>query len=182
MDFQEKTLSKEYKFNGEVIKLRVDTVSTPAGNISTREIVEHPGGVGVIPVYDDGTVIMEWQYRRPFDTKLYEIPAGKFNSSEDPLECGKRELEEETGMCAKKYVSLGKIYPTPGFCSEVVYIYAAFGLYEGKANPDEDELIETERVPLNRLVDMVLSGDITDAKTCVAILKLNELMRRGKIK
>ena len=181
MDFQEKTINQEYLFKGEVIKLRVDTVSTPMGNTSTREIVEHPGGVCVLPLTDDGKVIMEWQYRRPFDTTLYELPAGKLFPGEDPLECGKRELEEETGVCARKYTDLGKIYPTPGFCSEKIHLYLATELYEGKTNPDEDELIVTETVPLEELVDKVLNGEITDAKTCVALLKANEMKRRGLI-
>lgn len=180
-DFKEKTVSKDYIFNGEIIKLRVDTVTTPSGNTATREIVEHPGGVCIVPITDDGKVIMEWQYRRPFDKNLYELPAGKLFPGEDPLECGKRELEEETGMCARRYVSLGYMQPTPGFCTEVLHMYAAFDLYEGTANPDEDEFIETELVPLETLVDKVLSGEITDGKTCIALLKAYELKRRGMI-
>ena len=139
MDFSEKTVSRDYKFKGEIINLRVDTVTTPSGNTATREIVEHPGGVCVVPLDENQNVIMEWQYRRPFDTNLFEIPAGKLFLGEDPLECGKRELEEETGMCAKKYIYLGKMYPTPGFCGEILHMYLALDLYEGKKNPDEDE-------------------------------------------
>ena len=180
-NFREETIKKEYKFNGEIIKLRVDTVTTPSGNTATREIVEHPGGVCVVPIDGSGNVIMEWQYRRPFDTNVFEIPAGKLTKGEDPLECGKRELEEETGMCAKKYVYLGKMLPTPGFCGEVIHMYAALDLYEGKLNRDEDEFMEIVRVPLERLVDMVLSGEIIDAKTSVAILKVNEMKNRGMI-
>ena len=181
MDFSEKTVSKDYKFKGEIINLRVDTVKTPSGNTATREIVEHPGGVCVVPLDENNNVIMEWQYRRPFDTNLFEIPAGKLMVGEDPLECGKRELEEETGMCAKKYIYLGKMYPTPGFCGEVLHMYLALDLYEGKKNPDEDEFIETERVPLDVLVDKILSGEIIDGKTCLAIMKVNEMKNRGMI-
>jgi len=181
MDFTEKTVSKEYKFKGEVINLRIDTVLTPGGNTATREIVEHPGGVCVVPLDEDGNVIMEWQYRRPFDRNLFEIPAGKLYPGEDPLECGKRELEEETGLCAKKYISLGKMYPTPGFCGEILHMYLALDLYEGTKNPDEDEFIEIERVPLNVLIDKVLSGEIIDGKTCLALMKVNEMKNRGMI-
>ena len=181
MDFTEKTISKDYIFNGEVIKLRVDTVRTPSGNSATREIVEHPGGVCVLPLDSNGDVIMEWQYRRPFDCNLFELPAGKLHSGEDPLECGKRELEEETGLCAARYIPLGKIYPTPGFCGEILYMYLALDLYEGKKNPDEDEFIETVKVPLDELVNKVLSGEIVDGKTCVTILKVNEMKNRGMI-
>lgn len=181
MDFKEKTISTEYIFNGEVINMRVDTVSTPFGNTATREIVEHPGGVCIVPLDENGCVIMEKQYRRPFDTTLLEIPAGKLFYGEDPLECGKRELEEETGMQAREYISLGKMYASPGFCNETIHMYLALGLYEGKMNPDEDELIELSRIPLEKLADMVLSGEIIDAKTCVAILKVNEMKNRGMI-
>lgn len=181
MDFTEKTVKQDYIFRGEVINLRVDTVTTPSGNTVTRELVEHPGGVCVVPLDTDGTVIMEWQYRRPFDTNTFEIPAGKLHYGEDPLECGKRELEEETGMCAHKYIYLGKMYPTPGFCGEIVHMYLAMDLYEGSVNRDEDEFMELERVPLDELVDKVLSGEIVDAKTCIAIMKVNEMKNRGMI-
>lgn len=181
MDFSEKTVKKEYVFKGEVINLRIDTVTTPSGNLATRELVEHPGGVCVVPLFDDGTIIMEWQYRRPFDTNTYEIPAGKLYYGEDPLECGKRELEEETGYCAKNYTYMGKMYPTPGFCGEVVHMYLATDLYEGSVNRDEDEFMELERVPLSEVTDKVLSGEIVDAKTCIAILKVNEMKNRGMI-
>lgn len=181
MDFSEKTVKQDYIFKGEVINLRVDTVTTPSGNTATRELVEHPGGVCVVPLDSDGRVIMEWQYRRPFDTNTFEIPAGKLRYGEDPLECGKRELEEETGMCAHRYIYLGKMYPTPGFCMEIVHMYLALDLYEGSVNRDEDEFMEIERVPLEELVDKVLSGEIVDAKTCIALMKVNEMKNRGMI-
>ena len=181
MDFSEKTVKKDYIFRGEIINLRVDTVTTPSGAVATREIVEHPGGVCVVPLFDDGTVIMEWQYRRPFDTNTYEIPAGKLYPGEDPLLCGQRELEEETGYCAKKYTYLGKMLPTPGFCGETVHMYLAQELYEGTLNRDADEFMELERVPLEEVIDKVLSGEIIDAKTCVALLKVNEMRNRGLI-
>ncbi len=183
MDFSEKTINTDYKFIGEIIKLRVDTVKTPGGNTATRELVEHPGGVAVVALTDDHKVIMEWQYRRPFDRNVYEIPAGKRNSrDEDPLICGKRELEEETGYKAKNFMYLGCMLPTPGFCSEVLHMYVATGLYEGKMNRDQDEYLELEQVPLEAVVEKILNGEIVDAKTCVAVLKVNELVRRGVIK
>ncbi len=180
-DFTEKTIKKDYIFRGEVIKLRVDTVTTPSGNTATREIVEHPGGVCVVPLDENGNVIMEWQYRRPFDTNVFEIPAGKLIEGEDPLECGKRELEEETGMCAHRYIYLGKMLPTPGFCGETLHMYLALDLYEGKINRDEDEFMEIVRVPLTKLIDKVLSGEIIDGKTALALMKVNEMKNRGLI-
>lgn len=182
MDFSEKTVSKDYKFIGEIIKLRVDTVTTPGGNTATREIVEHPGGVGVVAVTPDKKIIMEWQYRRPFDKNVYEIPAGKRDKGEEPLDCGKRELEEETGYKADNFIYLGSMLPTPGFCGEILHMYAATGLKKGNVRRDDDEFLEIEQVPLETVVDKILSGEIIDAKTCVAVLKVNELLRRGEIK
>ncbi len=181
MDLNEKTLSQKKIFDGEIIKLRIDTVKTPSDSLATREIVEHPGGVCILPLDENGNVIMEWQYRHPFASLLYELPAGKLIKGEDPLECGKRELEEETGLCAKEYISLGKIYPTPGFCTEIIHLYLARSLYKGTKNPDEDEFIELETESLENLIDKVLSGEIRDAKTCVALLKANEMKNRGLI-
>lgn len=181
MDFSEKTINSDYKFIGEIIKLRVDTVETPSGNTATRELVEHPGGVAVVALTDDKKVIMEWQYRRPFDRNVYEIPAGKRNVGEDTLSCGKRELEEETGYKAKNFTYLGSMLPTPGFCSEVLHMYVATGLFKGELHRDTDEYMELEQVPLEAVVEKILSGEIVDAKTCVAVLKVNELIRRGAL-
>lgn len=180
-DFSEKMVKSEYIYRGKIINLRVDTVKTPSGNTATRELVEHPGGVCVVPLDDEGNVIMEWQYRRPFDTNTFEIPAGKLTPGEDILECGKRELEEETGLCAKEYIYLGKMLPTPGFCCEIIHMYLAKGLYEGKLNRDDDEFIEVVKVPLTELADKVLSGEIVDGKTALAIMKVNEMKNRGMI-
>ncbi len=183
MNFSEKTINTDYKFIGEIIKLRVDTVETPGGNTATRELVEHPGGVAVVAMTDDRKIIMEWQYRRPFDRNVYEIPAGKRNSqTEDPLVCGMRELEEETGYKAKNFMYLGSMLPTPGFCSEVLHMYVATGLYKGEVHRDTDEYLELEQVPFDSVVEKILNGEIVDAKTCVAVLKVNELIRRGVIK
>ena len=181
MDLNEKILSQEKIFDGEIIKLRIDTVKTPSDTTATREIVEHPGGVCILPLDENGNVIMEWQYRHPFTSLLYELPAGKLIKGEDPLECGKRELEEETGLCAREYISLGKIYPTPGFSTDTIHPYIARNISNGPENPDQDEIIVLETEPLEKLVDKVLSGEICDAKTCVALLKANEMKNRGLI-
>jgi ADP-ribose pyrophosphatase len=177
MDFTEKTIHSEKIFSGRVINLRVDTVQTPNGGNSTREIVEHPGGVGIIPINEKNEVLMVRQFRKPVEEVCLEIPAGKLNYGEDPLECGIRELEEETGYKAKNVQSLGNFYTTPGFSNEVLHIYMATGLYKGELNLDEDEFVEVEAIPLNKLHDMVMSGEIRDAKSIIAILKAYELMK-----
>ena len=125
MEMTEKTLSSEYKYNGRIINTRVDTVLLPDGRQSKREIIEHSGGVGVIAVTEEGKIALVRQYRHPYGEIIYEIPAGKLEKGEQPLDCGKRELEEETGFTADNWQSLGQIYPSPGYCAEVIHIFLA---------------------------------------------------------
>lgn len=172
MKLTEKTLSKEYKFKGKIINLRVDTAELPDGNTATREVIEHKGGVCVLPLTDNGEVIMVEQFRYPYGEVVLEIPAGKRNSyDEDPLECGKRELKEETGATAKHYTYLGELYPSPGYCGEIIYMYLATGLSFGQTHLDEDEFINTKKIPLETVVKMVQDGEIKDSKTQTAVLK-----------
>lgn len=180
MDFTEKTLSQEYKYKGKIIQMRVDSVLLPDGKPATREVIEHNGGVCVVPLTADNNILMVRQYRYPYSETILEIPAGKRDGDEAPLICGKRELLEETGAVAQEYKFLGKLYPSPGYCGEIIYMYAARGLTFGKQQTDEDEFLAVEKIPLDNLVDMILSGEITDAKTQTAVLKVNELLKRGE--
>ena len=154
----------------------------PNGETAKREIVEHNGGVCVAALDDKQNLLMVKQFRYPYGEVIYEIPAGKRNSiDEDPLLCGKRELKEETGAIAEKYTFLGELYPTPGYCGEIIWIYAATKLSFGEMQPDEDEFLDVEKIPFKKALEMVLSNEIKDAKTQVAILKLNSLLENGKI-
>ncbi len=172
MNLKEKTLNKEYMFNGRIINLRRDDVELPNGSKATREVVEHRGGVCVLPLTDDNCVLMVRQYRYPYEEEVLEIPAGKRDSlTEDPFECGKRELKEETGTEASEYTFLGQLYPTPGYTNEVIYMYLARGLTFGKDNPDEDEFLEVEKIPFDKALQMAVSGELKDAKTQCAIMK-----------
>lgn len=173
---KEETLTSKYLFEGRVIKLRFDEVRLQNGNTSTREIVEHPGGVCIAPVDENGNVLMVRQYRRPFDQMLLEVPAGKLNYGEDPYECGVRELEEETGFTTDHMEFLGEAYLSPGFCNEVIHVYMTEHLIPGTLHPDEDEFINVERIPIDQLVTMIMSGEIRDAKTQIAILKLKNVL------
>ena len=171
MEMTEKTLSSEYKYNGRIINTRVDTVLLPDGRQSKREIIEHGGGVGVIAVTEEGKIALVRQYRHPYGEIIYEIPAGKLEKGEQPLECGKRELEEETGFTADNWQSLGQIYPSPGYCAEVIHIFLATGLHKGESAPDDGEFLESDTVSLETAVQMVLENRISDAKTQIAVLK-----------
>ena len=173
-------MSQESK--GRIINLRRDTALLPNGNTALREVIEHPGGVCVAALTDQNEVLMVRQFRYPYSEVVLEIPAGKRDhGNENPLECGKRELKEETGAEAQKFIALGELYPSPGYCGEIIWLYAATGLTFGEQNPDEDEFLTVERIPLNKAVDMILSGEIKDAKTQAAVLKLKLLKDRGEI-
>lgn len=180
MKLTEETLSKNYIYKGKIINLRVDDALLPDGKTAKREIVEHNGGVCVAAVTENDEILLVKQFRYPYGEIIYEIPAGKRDGDEDPLLCGKRELREETGAEAKTYMSLGLLYPTPGYCGEIIWLFAAKDITFGQNNPDEDEFVEVEKVPFKKAVDMVMNGEIRDAKTQTAILKLNELRRNGK--
>ncbi len=181
MNLIEKQLSKEYRYRGRIINLRVDRARLPNGAEATREVVEHPGGVCVVPLTDNGEVLFVRQFRYPYSEVVLEVPAGKRDNDEDPLECGKRELQEETGAKAEQFRYLGELYPSPGYCGEIIHMYVASGLYFGKTHPDEDEFLEPERIPLEQAVQMVLDGEIKDAKTQAALLKVYLLKQRGAL-
>ena len=182
MNLREETLSQDYKYRGRIVNLRVDEARLPNGGEASREVVEHPGGVCVAALTDDMEVLMVRQFRYPYGEVILEVPAGKRDQGkEDPLVCGKRELREETGAVAARYRFMGELYPSPGYCGEIIYLYLATGLTFTEMDPDEDEFLEPERIPLGKLVDMVLAGEIKDAKTQTLILKIEALRAAGKL-
>ena len=177
MNLEEKQLSFDYKFKGRIINLRVDEALLPNGATATREVVEHNGGICVVPITENGEVLMVEQYRYPYGEVILEIPAGKRDGDEEPLEGGKRELREETGAVAENYTFLGELYPTPGYCGEVIYMYLATGLSFGETDPDDDEFLNVKKIPLEKAVDMIMKGEIKDAKTQTAILKVERMLK-----
>ena len=172
MSHIEKTIDSTRIFEGKVVRLRRDTVELENGKQIFREVIDHPGGVSILAMDEEGKIFFVRQFRYPYQEVIPEIPAGKLTPGEDPLECGKRELQEETGAAAARYEFLGKLYPSPGYCGEIIYMYMATGLTYGEMNPDEDEFLEVERIPLEKAAAMVLDGTITDAKTQAAVLKV----------
>ena len=176
----EKTKERSTVVQGCLLRLDVDTIIQPDGKEGVREYIRHPGGVGVVALTDDNEVLLVRQYRYPYSKILTEIPAGKRDPGEEPLVTGMRELEEETGYRAATYTPLGTMYPTPGCCDEVVYLYLATDLTAADAHPDADEFLEVERCPLDEMVRRVLAGEITDAKTQIAILKTKLLLDTQK--
>ncbi|MBQ3554470.1 MAG: NUDIX hydrolase [Clostridia bacterium] len=178
MDMTEKTIDSEELFDGRVIRVRRDTVELPNGSTSTREVVEHPGGVAIVPVDADGNVYMVRQYRYPLKRLCLELPAGKLEYGEDHRECGIRELSEETGMEAGNFEYLGVFCPSPGFCQELIHLYLATDLREGERHPDEDEFLEVERYPLSELVQMIQEGKLQDGKTVIGLLLAKEVLQK----
>ena len=169
-------------FDGVILHVVRDDITLPNGAPATREVILHNGAVCVVALTDKNEVIMERQFRYPFDDVLWEIPAGKLNDGEtDPLAAIKRELKEETGYTAESYRLIGTYYPSPAILAEKIYMYVATGLSEGERELDEDEFLDVEKLPLDTVVDMILNGDIPDGKTQAAVLKVKAMLDKGMI-
>ena len=180
MEFYEKQVQTETVYEGIVVNVRRDIAQLQNGNTAEREVVVHPGGVGIVPVTADGKIIMVRQYRYPMEEEVLEIPAGKLSPGEDPLDCAVRELSEETGCTAGKIVSLGAIYPSPGFSREILHLYLALDLQRGEMHLDENELLSVEEIGLETLTDMIMRNELSDAKTVIGILKAGLYLKTGK--
>ena len=176
MDLTERQIKREEIYNGAVLHVVKDAVLLPNGSESTREFCLHKGAVAVLPLTDDGRVAMVRQYRYAHGRVFLEVPAGKLDYvGEVPLEAAKRELREETGAIAESFTDLGIVDTTPALIDEKIYMYLAEGLSFGQTDFDEDEFLEPEMIPLTKLVDMVMSGEIRDGKTQIMILKAAKL-------
>lgn len=178
MELTEKTLHSEKIFDGRILHIRRDTVELPNGTQATREVVDHPGGVCVLALDGEGRALLVSQFRYPYGQVLRELPAGKLEYGEDPERAAIRELREETGAVAGDFRPLGELYPSPGYCGEIIRMYLARDLAFGETHLDEDEFLNLERVPFDRLVEQVLSGEVKDAKTIAAVLKAKLLMEQ----
>ncbi len=176
MDLKEKTLKSEEIYHGRIIRVERDEVELPNGKTGVREVVRHPGGVGILALDDDFCVPMVRQYRYAFSRELWEIPAGKREIGEEPLETAKRELLEEVGATAERWLPLGEIIASPGCYDETLHLFLARGLTFDESQPDEDEFLKVAKIPFTELKDMCLSGGIQDAKTIIAVLKAKNLM------
>lgn len=165
---EEITKSSEMKFDGKLIKVTYDTAMVN-GREAWREVVHHPGASAIIVIDNEGRLVMERQYRYALQQGLLEIPAGKLDAGEDPLDCAKRELEEETGYKAKTWKSLGAVATSPGFCNEVIHIFLAKDLETGHTNWDPDEYVELEYFTLPELMEAIQKETIKDSKTLAAI-------------
>ena len=196
MELKETFVSRQEIFHGRIVDLRVDTVRLPNGHLTTREVIDHPGGVAVVAIDENDNVLTVKQYRYAFQTVLEEIPAGKLERGEalritkiqvrlgvrgeDPAAAARRELSEETGASCETLTPLGEILASPGGFTEVLHLYMATGLTFGSQHPDEDEFINFERIPFDALLDRCLSGELRDGKTVAGVLKVYALRTRKK--
>lgn len=156
-------------YTGKVVTLNVDTVQLPNGVTVDLETIRHPGAAAVVPMKDDGAVVLIRQFRHAAGGFIYEIPAGKLSPGEDPLQCAARELEEEVGYRAASFELLSSIFTAPGFADEVIHVYKATGLIKGRQQLDQDEVLEIVEMPLTAAMERIVDGTIRDGKTIVGL-------------
>lgn len=179
MKLIETKIEGEIIYNGKILRLERDKVILENGNIAYREVVRHNGGACIVAVTKDNEILFVKQYRYPFNKVVMELPAGKLEPNERPEICAKRELREETGAIGEvEYLT--EIYPTPGYSSEIIYIYAAFNVEIGSLSLDEDEFIDVVKVDIDSALEMIKSGEIKDAKTIVGILLVADRIKGAK--
>ena len=176
MDLTERTIESKTMFQGRIITVLLDTAGLPDGGTAQREVVLHPGGVAILALDEADNVALVRQYRYPLHGLLLELPAGKLDPGEDHRPAALRELSEETGLEAREFTYLGHILASPGFCDEALHMYLARGLSRCQQHPDEDEFLDVITMPFAQLVEQVMDGTITDAKTVATTLKVKVLL------
>lgn len=177
---RENTMKTERIYEGKMVNLRIDTVELPNRKYSKREIVEHPGAVGIIPITEDGKIVLVKQYRKAVERFLYEIPAGKLEINEEPRETAKRELKEETGYDVGELEYLLEFFPSAGITTEKIHLFKATELTSGELVLDDGEFLEVLEVTFDEMDRMISIGDIVDGKTLIAFLTIKEAYKNEK--
>jgi len=178
MTYEEKTMKCDKIYEGKIVSLRIDTVELPDKKYSKREIVEHPGGVGVVAFTDEGKMLLVKQYRKAIDRVILELPAGKLEVNEEPRETALRELREETGYTADKLEYLLEFYTSPGFSTEKIYLFLAKGLTKGEQELESGEFIQVEDYSIEELNKMIDRGEIMDSKTLIGINMAKDIIKK----
>jgi ADP-ribose pyrophosphatase len=176
MDLKETRIDGEVAYDGSFLKITRDRISLPDGAETYREFIRHPGAVVILPLFEDGSVLLERQFRYPLDRVFIEYPAGKIDQGEDHLECAKRELQEETGYTASDWQFLCTIHNAIAYSDEHLELYLARGLTAGEAKLDDGEFLETFRASVPELLEMVRRGEITDVKTVIGTFWLEKIL------
>lgn len=177
MDYFEQRIDRDDKYHGIIVDVHLDNVRLSDGSKARREVVEHPGGVTILPVDEASNCYMVRQFRYPAGHMMLEAPAGKLEYGEDHRECAVRELSEETGFTADELIYLGGFYTSPGFSSELLHVYLALGLHAGESHLDEGEFLNVEKHSLQALEQMIMNNEIEDAKTIIAVLKAEKVLK-----
>lgn len=173
---EESTISSARVYDGQVIKVRLDTVRLSSGHAATREIVTHPSSICAVPVDADSNVILVRQYRKAAEATLLEVPAGKMEANEEPEAAARRELREEIGHTARTLTRLGGFYVAPAWCTQFIHAYLATDLSPARSTPDDDEFITFERIPFSDVAMLLAEGQIRDAKSISALLLAMRVM------
>lgn len=174
MKHSEKIIEEKVIYEGKILSVKQNKVELENGKITSRDIIHHNGAVCVLAITNENEVLMVEQFRLPFNDELLELPAGKLEINENPLDAAKRELEEETGYKCTDIKLLGKMYPTCGYCDEIIYLYYAKNLIKTKINLDEDEFLSLKKIKFDKLMEMIKNGEIPDAKTQLTVLLYNQ--------
>lgn len=177
MHLNEETVDSKLVYKGKIFEVFSDTALLENGKTTGRDVLRHPGGVCIVALNEKNEIFFVRQFRYPHKKVLLEIPAGKLEWGEEPLECGKRELREETGYTAERFRPLGKLFPTPAYDTEIIYMYLAEGLRRSEQDLDDNEFLDVLTIPLEKAVQMVLDNEIDDAKTQLALLKAAAILR-----
>lgn len=177
MIYEEKTMKSDKLYEGKILNLRIDTVELPDKKYSKREIIEHPGGVAIVPITQDNCLILVKQFRKAAEDFLYEIPAGKLEVNEEPRETAIRELREETSYEANKLTYISEFYTSPGFCNEKIHLFLAEDIYEVEPSPEPGEFIERVKISIDDLIKMVNRGEIVDSKTIIGIYYARDYLK-----
>ncbi len=173
----EKTKDSKEVFNGKLLHVFYDEAVLPNGMVSSREWIKHPGACAVVPVFDNGDIIMIHQFRYPMKQIFLEVPAGKIDDGEEPFETAERELREETGISAKELHYVGHFYPAIGYADEVIHIFVATGLDESAQKTDADEFVISERIHIQQALHMIHRGEINDGKTMVCLTRAHQWLK-----
>lgn len=167
----EQKIDSREVFNGRLLHVFLDEVRLPDGSTSTREWIRHPGAAAVLPVFENGDVMMVKQFRYPLSQIFYEVPAGKLDPGETAGSTARRELKEEAGLACRQYEYVGHFYPSIGYTNEIIHVYVAWDVQSFQQNVDDDEFLIKERLPFRKVVEMVHSGEISDGKTIITVLR-----------
>ena len=176
MIVKETTISSDLIYTGKNIQLRVDTVEVPNKGYQKREIIEHKAVVAIIAITSDNKIVLVKQYRKAVEKELYELPAGKIESGETPLDTAIRELKEETGYTARNLKLIHKYYTTPGFSNQMIFIYLAENLMPGEKQLEDDEFLDVYELDMDKAYNMILTNEICDSKTIIGLLLIKELI------